>query len=135
MALILDTGVVYAAFDRDDEHHLAARGLLDAAEEILVLPSPTLCELDYLLRTRIGPGACLSLIDDVRSGAFVVEDLTFEDYDRARELMDRYDEVGFVDASILAIVERCREGKLATTDRRHFSMMRPRHVEALELLP
>lgn len=135
MALILDTGVVYAAFDRDDEYHLAARGLLDAADEMLVLPSPTLCELDYLLRTRIGPGACLSLIDDVRSGAFVVEDLTFEDYDRARELMDRYDEVGFVDAAILAIVERCKEGKLATTDRRHFAMMRPRHVDALELLP
>ena len=43
--------------------------------------------------------------------------------------------VGFVDAAVLAIVERLREPKLATLDHRHFSVMRPRHVDALELLP
>jgi hypothetical protein len=43
--------------------------------------------------------------------------------------------VGFVDAAVLAIVEHLGEPKLATLDRRHFSIMRPRHVEALELLP
>jgi hypothetical protein len=29
----------------------------------------------------------------------------------------------------------CREPKLATLDHRHFSVMRPRHVDTLELLP
>jgi uncharacterized protein len=43
--------------------------------------------------------------------------------------------VGFVDAAVPAIVERLGEPKLATLDRRHFSIMRPRHVDALELLP
>jgi hypothetical protein len=36
---------------------------------------------------------------------------------------------------VLAAVERLGEPKLATLDHRHFSVMRPRHVEALELLP
>ena len=43
--------------------------------------------------------------------------------------------VGFVDAAVLTVVERLGEPKLATLDRRHFTLMRPRHVEALELLP
>jgi len=40
-----------------------------------------------------------------------------------------------VDAAVLAIVERLGEPKLATLDRRHFGMLRPRHVESLILLP
>lgn len=43
--------------------------------------------------------------------------------------------VGFVDAAVLAVTERLREPKLATLDHRHFSVMRPRHVDALQLLP
>ena len=44
-------------------------------------------------------------------------------------------QVAFVDAAVLAIVERLREPKLATLDRRHFGLLRPRHVESLRLLP
>jgi hypothetical protein len=40
-----------------------------------------------------------------------------------------------VDASVLALVERLGEDKLATLDHRHFSVIRPAHVEALALLP
>jgi hypothetical protein len=36
---------------------------------------------------------------------------------------------------VLAVVERLGEPKLATIDHRHFSVLRPVHVEALELLP
>lgn len=43
--------------------------------------------------------------------------------------------IGEVDAAVPAIVERLGARKLATLDRRHFSVMRPRHVDAIELLP
>ncbi|MGQ0670906.1 MAG: twitching motility protein PilT [Actinomycetota bacterium] len=71
------------------------------------------------------------------AAAPVVEDLVAEDHPRVRELIDRYDDlgVGFVDAAVLAVVERLGEPKPATLDRRHFSVMRPRHVDSLELLP
>jgi len=36
---------------------------------------------------------------------------------------------------VLAFVERLRESKLATLDRRHFGLLRPRHRESLDLLP
>ncbi len=47
----------------------------------------------------------------------------------------RPSDVGFVDAAVLVIVERLNESKLATLDRRHFGLLRPRHMDALELLP
>jgi predicted nucleic acid-binding protein len=135
VALILDTGVVFAAANRQDRHHRPCRDLLYETSEQLVVPAPTLTEIDYLTRERLGPGAMIALVRDIQAGALVVEDLIEEDYERVREVMDRYDQVGFVDASVLAICERLDEPKLATLDRRHFGMMRPRHVDALELLP
>ena len=79
----------------------------------------------------------LALLDDITRGAYHVEDITDADYQRVRELMDRYadQDFGFVDAGVLAVVERLGEAKLATLDRRHFVVVRPRHVDGLELLP
>jgi hypothetical protein len=66
-----------------------------------------------------------------------VEALLVTDYARIRQILRRYADaiIGFVDAAVLAIVERLNEPKLATLDHRHFGMLRPRHVEALQLLP
>lgn len=77
------------------------------------------------------------MLDDVVRGAYRVEELQVEDYRRVKELCDRYADadIGFVDASVLALVERLGEPKLATLDRRHFGTLRPRHVDALRLLP
>ena len=77
------------------------------------------------------------LLKDVASGAFRVEDLLPEDYARAAELCEQYADarVGFVDAAVLSVVERLGERKLATLDHRHFGLLRPRHVAALDLVP
>jgi len=90
-----------------------------------------------MLRSTEGGTAFAVLSDDIRRGAYVVEELVSEDYDRVSDLLRTYRDlrVGFVDAAVLAVVERLGEPKLATLDRRHFGAMRPRHVEALELLP
>jgi len=137
MALILDTGPLYAALDRSDADHAACRHLLEEATEPLLVPAPVLVEVEYWTQRRLGTGAWLALLDDIDAGAIKVEDLTAADYRRVRELCDRYADadVGFVDAAVLAITERLSEPKLATLDRRHFGMLRPRHVDALTLLP
>lgn len=135
MALILDTGVVYAWMDRGDRAHPSSRELVESCTEMLVIPAVVLPEVDYLLSSRGGAGPMVALLRDVDSGALVLEDLEHEDYQRVADIVDRYDDVGFVDAAVLAIVERLGEPKLATLDRRHFAQLRPRHVESLELLP
>ena len=137
MALILDTGPLFAAADRRDAHHLACRQLLESASERLVIPGPVLVELDYWLGRFGGAAAQTRMVEDITSGAYDVEDLLPEDYERVRDVMLQYADasIGFVDAAVLAIVERLGETKLATLDRRHFGLMRPAHLGALELLP
>jgi predicted nucleic acid-binding protein len=79
----------------------------------------------------------LDVLDDITSGAYRIESLMTRDYLRIRELYATYADldVGFVDAAVFAIVERLNEPKLATLDHRHFSVMRPRHADTLQLLP
>ena len=137
MALILDTGPLYASLDRSDADHLACRALIESANETLVIPGPVLVEVDYWISQRLHPGVLVALLADIEAGAYVVVDLVAQDYARVRELCDRYADadIGFVDAAVLAIVERLGESKLATLDRRHFGLLRPRHRDSIDLLP
>ena len=137
MALILDTGPLYASLDRSDADHAACRALIEGADEPLVIPAPVLVEVDYWIHRHLHPGALVALLADIEAGAYTVVDLVAADYTRVRELCDRYADadIGFVDAAVLAIVERLNEPKLATLDRRHFALLRPRHRESIELLP
>jgi predicted nucleic acid-binding protein len=137
MALILDTGPLYASLDRSDQDHAACRSLIEHAEEPLVIPAPVLVEVDYWIGRRLTAGVLVALLADVESGAYRVEDLQRADYPRVGELCDRYADadIGFVDAAVFAIVERLGESKLATLDRRHFSLLRPRHRDAIDLVP
>jgi hypothetical protein len=90
VALILNTGPIYASLDRSDADHAACRALIEAAEEPLVIPAPVLVEVDFWIHRRLSPGVLAALLSDVESGAYVVADLEVADYARVRELCDRY---------------------------------------------
>ena len=137
MALVLDTGPLFAYLDRADTWHSRCRTLIDGTTEELIVPSPVLVEVDYWINERLHQGVLLRLLDDVISNSLSVFDLVPSDYRRVRQLCDTYSDanLGFVDASVMAIVERLSEPKLATLDHRDFRMIRPRHVDSLILLP
>jgi len=136
VALICDTGPLYAVLDRADADHRICAELLSGSEDRLVVPAPVIVELDWLSGNRLGPEPFAAFLADVEDGAISVVDLVRPDYQRVGELLARYSDLrlGFVDAAIVAVVERLGEQKLATLDRRHFGMIRPSHVEALDLL-
>jgi uncharacterized protein len=136
VALVLDTGPLLAAFDAADPDHAVCAALLTEAEEDLVVPALVLGELDYWCAERLDATVWLAFLDDLLAGAYRVEPPT-ADLERCRSLQEQYADlrVGVVDSSILALVERLGEDKLATLDHRHFSVMRPAHEEALGLLP
>jgi uncharacterized protein len=73
----------------------------------------------------------------VLHGAYQVEAPNHADLGRCRELQSRYADLslGVVDASVIALAERLAEEKVATLDRRHFTVARPAHAVALTLLP
>jgi len=137
VALVCDTGPLLAALDAADPDHERCAGLLTAGDEDLVVPALVLAELDYWCSRRLGPDAWLIFLDDLLAGVYRVEPPTGADLARCRELQARYADLklGLVDASVVALVERLSEPKVATLDQRHFRAVRPAHIEALELLP
>lgn len=137
MIVVADTGALYALIKADDDWHSRVYDWWRSARREVVVPVTVLPEVTYLLQTRISPIAEEAFVASVADGEFVVEELEAEDIARAAALMRQYTDLplGFVDASIVAIAERLGSRDLLTTDRRHFSVVRPRHASALRLLP
>jgi predicted nucleic acid-binding protein len=135
--LVLDTSVLLAALDSADRDHGRCAQLIGDSPEDLIVPALVLSELDYWCHERLTADVWLAFLEDVLGGAYEVASPTGEDLKRCHELQRIYADlkVGVVDASVLATTERLGEQKVATLDHRHFATMRPRHVEALQLLP
>jgi uncharacterized protein len=91
----------------------------------------------YLLGTRLGAETEVRFLGDLADGAFAVEPVATADWLRIAELVARYRELplGAVDASVVTTAERLGLNEIMTVDRRHFSIVRPRHIEAFTLLP
>ncbi len=135
MPLLLDTGIIYALADRDDAWHQRAAAYLDETRALLVAPVTVLPEAAYLIRDRLGTAAERAFVASLTGGELGVEALTAADLRRCAALLEIYPAIGFVDASVVAIAERLRLRTIATTDRRHFAIVRPRHVRSFELMP
>jgi uncharacterized protein len=137
MALIVDRGPLFAAMDRSDPDHHACRELLESATMPLVVTVPVLIELEWLATSRLGAQAFDSVLASIEDGGLVIQDLEADDWSRVRMLCARYADLplGLVDASVVAIAERLEEPVVASLDRRHFGVVRPRHVPALTLVP
>jgi len=86
---------------------------------------------------RGAPDGFAALLRDFATGAFEVLDLPQSWLQRAGELVETYSDLplGLVDASVVASAEMLGEDKVATLDHRHFSVVRPAHVDAFTLLP
>lgn len=133
--MILDTGILVAAADTDDEWHEAARDLFVTASDF-VITELIVAETDHLLGRRLGERARRAFRSSLDRDLVVVGS-TAEDRTRARAICDRYAdlELDFTDAITVAIAERLGERRIATKDRRDFVAIRPLHVAAFELLP
>jgi uncharacterized protein len=132
---VVDAGPLYATADADDEDHDACRGVLSRADLRLVIPALVVAEATYFIGSRLGAQAEAAFLRSL--GAFDVEGPAAEDFDRIAELVETYADfpLGGTDASVIALAERIGATIAITLDRRHFAAIRPRHVEALELLP
>jgi predicted nucleic acid-binding protein len=137
VALICDTGVLYAVIDEHDANHDRCSALIVDPPEELAIPAPVVVELEWLVCSRMGFDQFDGFLQSVEIGALDVLDLTRADYARARDLYRRYQDLplGFVDASVVALAERLGESRLATLDRRHFSVVRPHHTTTFTLVP
>lgn len=101
------------------------------------MPTLVVTEVAYLISTRLGWQAEVRFLGDLASGALTLEPVHPSDPIRIAELVARYHDLplGTVDASLVAAAERLGVTEVATTDRRHFSVVRPNHAAAFELVP
>ena len=129
--------MLYALVDRDDAWHSRVRAWWERSREDVLVPVIVLPEVAYLLGRRIGADAELAFARAIGDGEFVLEALAPEDVERAADLMGIYIDtpLGLVDACVVAAAERLDIVSVLTVDRRHFSIVRPRHVPSLKLLP
>lgn len=137
MVLVLDTGPVVALLDSGDPAHGKCVDMVNDIGEDLVLPTPVLVEVDYWLHKLYGAVPWQTFVEDVVAGAYRLHQLDERDLLRATQLETTYDtlDLGLVDASVIAACERLGETKVATLDRRDFSVVRPLHCDRLTLLP
>jgi len=137
MAVICDTGAIYALYDFDDAHHSSVRTAFETEEGPFLVPAPLLAEIDYMLHVHLGVDAALDFLESLEIGAFSLEALVPGDLLRCRELMEVYRDLnlGLADASVVAFAERLNLQRLLTVDVRHFRTVRPRHVPHFILLP
>jgi uncharacterized protein len=101
------------------------------------VPTLVVAEVTYLLGTRLGWEAEVRFLGDLASGDLVLEPVHAADPVRIAELVARYSDLplGTVDASVVAAAERLKLSEIATTDRRHFGVVRPGHTKGFQLLP
>jgi uncharacterized protein len=94
-------------------------------------------EVCYLLEREAGPRVEAGFVRSLAAGDFTFTETTLADLDRVAELIVTYADfpLGAVDAAVVAIAERLGVMEIATLDRRHFTVVRARHVDALTLLP
>lgn len=137
MALVVDSNVIVAALDAAEPEHAECLRLLMGSREDLVVPAPVLVEVNYWIRKRHGVDGWVHFVEDIANGAYRVHDLDSAGLLRAAHLDQAYAnlDLGLVDASVVVTCETLGETKVATLDRRDFSVVRPRHCDALTILP
>lgn len=141
MTTLLDTGPLVAAAHRGDKHHHECVRLLEELTGPLLLPITVLGEACWLINKYGGPPAHSAFLDrlyvDTSTGDFNLVAVTSVDLNRMAELIRTYPALRLdpADASVVALAERLGVRRIATLDRRDFSVIRPRHCIALTLLP
>ncbi|MCQ3932233.1 MAG: VapC toxin family PIN domain ribonuclease [Chloroflexi bacterium] len=137
MAILIDTNFLVALAAPKDNNHIKARQFLpQIRKEKLLVPSPVLQELFYMLTNRLDYNRAVQNFAQTQV-TFPIQDLVELDLYRMSQIMAQYSssQFDFVDVSIMALAERLNIQKICTFDRRDFSIFKPTHCTHLEVLP
>jgi len=135
--IVVDTGPIVAAASVRDADHAASLAALSALREPALMSPFVATEVCYFISTRATPTAEAAFLRSLVAGTFKLAELRASDLERTAELVEQYASLplGAADASVIALAERHNITTVLTLDRRHFTIVRPRHVGSFELLP
>jgi len=113
-SIIVDTGPLVALFHARDQHHEAAKAVLESSPAVLVTTWPVITEACHFL----GQAGKRALLTFIRRGALRLETLSVEDVPGLDDLLARYARMDFADATLVLIAEKTGITEIFTLDRR-----------------
>src|SRR5829696_4104201 len=123
--IVLDTSAVFAAIDSKQRMHQPCAEALAKTRPPLLLSPFVLAELDYLVTTRVGATARMSLLGEVERGAYDLQPFTASDIRNATAVIERHADLGIslADASLVVLAARHNTHEVLTLDERHFRVL------------
>ncbi|MDL0134747.1 type II toxin-antitoxin system VapC family toxin [Halobacterium salinarum] len=108
---LLDTNVLFASASARDEYHEPAREIVRGIDHgdlpDAIVTNYVVAETLNLARERLGPGPANELLDRLIAGAhFEIVHAPQADFNAAQAIFRRYPDLSFVDASIVAYMNR-----------------------------
>jgi len=139
--LVADTGGLLRALASHPDGTPAWPAYAEALTQAsaVIVPALVLSEVDYFLRQE--RSAMRKLIAEILDPGttYVLEEVIPSDLARAMEIDAKFATLGLglVDATVATVAERCRQYRILTIDRAHFSAVRvgPHYKQALTLVP
>lgn len=133
-AVLVDTGILLALFDRQDPHHAAATAWLARCDATLHTIEAVLTEAAYFLPARLRP----ALARMVAQGVLRLHPLSPAGHGRLAQLFDKYCDIDpdWADLGLVCLAETSGLHRIATLDSSDFKVYRihGRKRFALELL-
>jgi hypothetical protein len=135
--VIADTSGLLALFNRTEPEHEAVHRIVAEVDRPLVVSPYVVAELDYLVATRVGVTAELSVLTELASGAYELAEFDAGDILRAADIIERYRDqaIGLADASVVVLADRFATREVLTLDHRHFDVVRPLTGGRFKVLP
>lgn len=134
---LIDSGFLRTLYDPIHRDYAASLAALELGKVEPIIPYIVLTEAAFLFRRDGGVPAVVRFLTSLQRSQPRLEITQYEDLERAKDMMLEYGDVrlDFVDCCIVAMAERLNITKIATVDRRDFTIIRPKHCEYFELLP
>jgi len=135
--IVVDTSVLYAFFVADDPGHPQAARLLAGGDEVCVVSPYVIAELDYFMLKRFGSRGEEAMFRELTEGLYELAQMHSRDVVACASLLADFPDhaIGVTDASLVVLADRYQTARIATLDRRHFSMLRTLDGEPFTLLP
>ncbi|MGX1471216.1 UNVERIFIED_CONTAM: putative nucleic acid-binding protein [Streptomyces canus] len=138
--IVVDTGPLVALVSPGDANHQKCRAWFDSlvTRRTLIVPCTVVAEACYMIQRYGGTETEALFLEDLAAGAYgAVTNLLPDDLARMAVLVRQYADLplGGTDASVVAIAERVGSREIATTDLRHFTVVRDQDGGPFTLLP
>ncbi|MGZ4617557.1 MAG: hypothetical protein ACXV3F_02285 [Frankiaceae bacterium] len=134
--ILVDTGPLVAAANRNDRHHHRSTDALRNARPPRLVPAPVVAEACHLLARDAGAHVEAMLLRAFPAGYLAVADLIAEDLARAATSSSNTPTCRSAVSTPASSQSQSASGsEIVTLDVRHFSVVRPAHVRAFTLCP